>query len=133
MTFRLISFVSLGLVSCMAVTGCAPNDAPSVSTASANRPCFNVTQVRGFQERDRDSIIVETRMGQFYLVESLGLCLGLDSAVSVGIQADAPGLDRVCVGDYARLALADATPTRAPCRARVTQQLTADEAAALKK
>lgn len=128
----------LALVSAAALIGlsaCAPTATDTTQLASSrdSRQCFNVDQVNNFSGIDRQTVLFHTNQGRVFKVETVGMCASLDSALSVGIQADAPGLDRVCVGDYARLALADATPTRAPCRARVTQQLTADEAAALKK
>lgn len=124
--FTPIALTSLALAAMAG--GCAPTPPTSSSVApvASARPCFNVSQVRGFQARDRDSVILETRMGQHYVVEAVGLCMGLDSAIDLGIQSDVPGLDRLCVGDLARLVLRDAAPSPTPCRARVVEVIEAD-------
>jgi hypothetical protein len=128
----------LALVSAAALislSACAPTatDNNQLASSRESRQCFNVDQVNNFTGVDRQTALFHTNQNRVFKVETVGICASLDSSLSVGIQADAPGLDRVCVGDFARLSLADATPTRAPCRARVTQQLTTEEVAALTK
>lgn len=124
---RIVRLPPVGLAFLLPVlgSGCAPLDRPMATDhAPAPRACFNASRVRAFRMDDDETVLLDVGRGQHFAIRSLGHCVGLDSALQIGVRSEALGLERLCSGDFARLHISGPTAPPVPCRAQVIGPVT---------
>lgn len=130
---KTIAFVSA--VACLALAACASAVAvedPATKPAPAQRACFFASQVNNWTS-DRDEKVAYLYVGanDVYRAELFGRCLGLDDALSIGVQSRAGG-SSICSGlDVDLLVQSPIGPQRCPVTSLT--KLTPDEVAAMKQ
>lgn len=120
-----------------AVGACAPTSSPeapvALASASSERTCFFVDQVRSFRSADDTSILLDTGRGRVYQADSAGFCQDMDFAQSIAIRPLSSGTNRICAGDYANLMVRNAGTGMGPCRVRIIKALNEQEIEAFGK
>lgn len=118
----------------LAVSGCAPTAGEGGTTETASsRQCFFADEVRNFRGGETQSIYVRDLRNQVFELRGAGFCRDLDYALALSIRPQTGGINRLCTGDWAEVAVAGggATPSMGPCRVQVTRALTEAEVEAL--
>ncbi|WP_396594408.1 DUF6491 family protein [Brevundimonas sp. R86498] len=110
----------------------APGGSSALSAASdrAPRQCFQARQIINFREGDDQQIYLRVLGGEVFALASVG-CWDLAGANALSVTPAIGGSDRMCVGDTAEIAIANASLPRGPCRARIDRVLTEAEITAL--
>ncbi|MBB3990646.1 DUF6491 family protein [Croceicoccus naphthovorans] len=99
-----MSIRSLGIVTTLALAGCAysqSDDVASQSSPAGSRDCFFLSQVSGFNdapdiERGSDRIYVHTGPSETYLFETFGSCPNLNYSETIAFDQNGPG--QICRG-----------------------------------
>lgn len=126
-----IAFAVAGLALAAGASAFAVED-PAPKPASTQRACFFASQVNNWTS-DRDEKVAYLYVGakDVYRAELFGRCLGLDDALSIGVQSRGGG-SSVCDGlDLDLLVESPIGPQRCPVT-KLTK-LTPDEVAAMKQ
>ena len=121
----------------VSIAACAPApDSGTTPGASDAGRCFFADRIANFTVDGRTTIYLRSQRGDVYELNGPGGCPDVDFASALSITPVLPGgggLQRICVGDQARVQPLNFSPSPgAPiCRFDVTRVLTQDEAAAL--
>lgn len=98
-----IHFALTALAVPFALAACttAETDSPAYATSSAERSCFFLSQVNGFNdapdvERGSDRIIVSVGASDKYLFETFGSCPDLNWSETIAFDPRGPG--QICRG-----------------------------------
>ena len=127
---RTAAVTALVALSLTGLSACAaPEAGRDPATARTSRPCLDTSLTSDFRQGEGRVIYVTDRRGPTYQLESFGRCPGVESALAIGLSADTGPDDRLCVGDWGKLALGGEPRV---CPLRVIRVLTPDEVAALR-
>ncbi|MBX9616649.1 MAG: hypothetical protein K2X25_13720 [Caulobacteraceae bacterium] len=123
------------LTAAVTLSACAPvstggSDVTAAAGERAPRQCFQARQIINFREGDAQQIRLRILGGEVFELASAG-CWELGSAMALGVTPASGGSDRLCVGDTARITVANAPLPQGPCLARITRVLTPAEVEAL--
>lgn len=124
------------LIALSAVAACAPTEGSTpesriATAADAPRQCFEPRRVTNFRRGATDQqVYVRVLGGGVFEIGSAG-CFDLGTTNSLAITPTIGVSDRLCVGDSARLTMANPSLSQGPCAARVVRSLTEAEAEAL--
>ncbi|RZJ04475.1 MAG: hypothetical protein EON89_07575 [Brevundimonas sp.] len=135
MTTRLLFTVS---AAALILSACAPTrdtagGASETASASRDRQCLTVSQVRNFRQGGTGTVYLRSGRNEVFEVTGAGGCFDLDFANQLALVPDGIGRagGQVCAGDSAQIVLGGGTSARDVCRVRVTKRLTAEEVTAL--
>ena len=123
------------LTAAITLSACAPlstgsSDVTAAAGERAPRQCFQARQIINFREGDAQQIRLRIQGGDVFELGSAG-CWDLGSATALSVTPTIGGSDRLCVGDTARITIANASLPQGPCLARITRVLTPAEVEAL--
>lgn len=119
----------LGAVAATTLAGCSPTTTPSTVEGSAVRQCFFGHQMRDYKSVGRDTIHLEVDRRRVFVAESVGACDDFDTAISMTITSDSGG-NAICTGDYAKATMPRDPQFNIPCRVRIKDVLTLEQAKA---
>lgn len=85
-------FMAASLIFALAGVSAAQTPAPEARNASK---CFRTDDIRGFDNSDRQKLVVETYSGDFYELQLAPGCMDIDHAFKLGFRGR-HGTDRVC-------------------------------------
>jgi hypothetical protein len=121
----MLKALTFGAVAVIALAGVTASDAQERSKSRGGRACFNVNDVRSWEEARGGRFIVRTGRGEFFEATFLGPCPQVDIAQTIVIHSRTA--HRVCEGDDATVVI----PGRETCRADLFRKMSAEEVAAL--
>lgn len=129
--------IASAAVSAFALSACAPVDAGApgsgVTAAAPQRQCFNVQQVRNFNQGRSDQVFLRVGRNDVYELNTGGDCRDADFAIRLALIPDVGGASgsRLCTDDWARIVVPGSSPPNSMCRVQVRGKLTAEQVAAL--
>ncbi len=130
MPSRLLSIATLA-ASVLTVAACAPaSSGGAAASAAAPRVCFHGDQVRNFRAGEPLSVFLRAQDGTVFEARSSGICRDLETTNTLVISALGGG-SRLCVGDFASIAVRPFSGPASVCRAQITRALSEAEVEAL--
>lgn len=131
---RTPAFAALGIFTFLA--SCAPvadgGMAAGGEAPARARQCFNVGQVRNYEQGRPDQVFLRVGRNDVYELTAAGGCPDMDFAQQMALIPDGGTVgSRLCTDDWARVVVPGSNTQTTVCRVRISRLLTADEVAAL--